>query len=138
MKKNPHGRILRGEPNEQYLSIVLRSCPLINRGFQPITTSWKLLWTFLKVKKIPSLSNQWVNDFSNKCFRIMVNSGTFKQLLKHVFKKKKKKNHIVALSNHRDSLLETVGTHTGIFQIAGVAHPGLLSHLLANDWKRQH
>ena len=47
--------------------------------------------------------------------------------------KKKKKKHIVALSNHQDSLLETVGTYTGIFQTADVAHLGLLSHLLACD-----
>ena len=45
----------------------------------------------------------------------------------------KKKKHIVALSNHQDSLLETVGTYTGIFQTADVAHLGLLSHLLACD-----
>ena len=29
-KKNPHGRILRGEPMEQYLSTVPKSCPYMN------------------------------------------------------------------------------------------------------------
>ena len=48
-------------------------------------------------------------------------------------KNKNKIKHIVALSNHQDSLLETIGTYTGIFQTADVAHLGLLSHLLACD-----
>ena len=26
MRKNPHGRILRGKPKEQYLSTILKSC----------------------------------------------------------------------------------------------------------------
>ena len=30
MKKNPHGRILRGEPKEQYLNIVPKSFPIEN------------------------------------------------------------------------------------------------------------
>ena len=30
MRKNPHGKILRGEPKEQYLSTVLKSCPYWN------------------------------------------------------------------------------------------------------------
>ena len=30
MRKNPHGRILKGEPNEQYISIVRKSYSIIN------------------------------------------------------------------------------------------------------------
>ena len=30
MRKNPYGRILRGEPKEQHLSIVPTSCPIYN------------------------------------------------------------------------------------------------------------
>ena len=30
MRKNPHGRILKGEPKEYHISTVLKSCSLSN------------------------------------------------------------------------------------------------------------
>ena len=30
MRKNPHIRTLRGESKEQYINIVLKSCPIYN------------------------------------------------------------------------------------------------------------
>ena len=30
MRKNPHGKILREEPEEQYLSTIPKSCPFTN------------------------------------------------------------------------------------------------------------
>ena len=33
MRKNSHGKILRWEPKEQYLSTVLKSCPYVKTQF---------------------------------------------------------------------------------------------------------
>ena len=76
MRKNPHDRILRGEPKEQYLNIVPKSFPIENmilwKGCTPflyIFNTKPIIWIDFKCKikswSASEHSHKWL--YNRKC-----------------------------------------------------------------------